>query len=296
MKVAITGATGLIGSVIREELEKQGHICIPLVRSRSQQGIFWDYETGFVDADSLEEMDVVIHLAGESIAGGRWNTSKKNQIYDSRVCGTRVLAESLANLSNPPQLFITASAIGYYGNRPSDEFLTEDHVKGSGFLSDVVEAWECASQATKETGIRTVHLRLGIVLSKDGGALKQMLLPFRLGLGGRIGSGEQMMSWVSLSEIPSIVEFAIYNPELAGPVNVVSPYSVSNREFTRILGKVLHRPTLFRIPAPVIRLLLGEMGEALLLDGANVKPEKLLIHGYRFQEPYLIKALQHSIE
>jgi uncharacterized protein (TIGR01777 family) len=256
--------------------------------------IYWDPAQGHLSQEQLEGFDAVVHLAGESIAEGRWTAAKKKRILDSRVQGTKLLSETLARLKNPPRVLVVASAIGYYGDR-GGEILTESSSRGSDFLAEVCEAWERAAQPAKEKGIRVVHPRIGIVLGKGGGALAKMLLPFKLGLGGRLGSGNQYMSWIALEDLVGVIQFALNHSALNGPVNAVSPAAATNNEFTKTLGRVLNRPTIFPAPAFALKLLLGEMAQALLLSSANVKPQKLLETKYPFKFAGLEPALRNLL-
>ena len=296
MKILITGSHGLVGSTLAERLKAQGHEILRLVRHKanaSRHEAYWNAEGGSVDKTGLDvlEPEAVIHLAGENIAGGRWNQERKRKIRDSRVNGTRALAESLAHLRTKPKVFICASAVGYFGSR-GNEKLTEASAPGQGFLAEVCQEWEAASKLASEAGIRTVNLRFGVILSREGGMLKKVLLPFKLGVGGVIGSGQQYMSWITLEDVLSTIEFALQNSSLQGPVNVGAPQPVTNREFTKTLGRALWRPTLFPLPASTARMLLGEMADELLLASLRVIPEKLEKAGYRFKHPDLKGALQ----
>jgi uncharacterized protein (TIGR01777 family) len=295
MTVLVTGSTGLLGSALVPFLVGQGHRVIRLVRKDPKSDeVRWDPEAGAIDTAGLEGLDAVVHLAGENIAEGRWNAKKKASIRDSRVNGTRLLAESLAGLEAPPDVLVSASAIGYYGDR-DDEILREDSPAGSGFLPDVCLAWEAAAQPAAQKGIRTVNLRTGVVLSAEGGALAKMLFPFKMGAGGVIGSGNQYMSWISIHDTISIVHHALTTDAPQGPINTVAPTPVTNREFTRILGRVLSRPTLFPMPAFAARLAFGEMADALLLASTRVEPVRLQETGYSFQHPQLEGALRHIL-
>jgi uncharacterized protein (TIGR01777 family) len=242
-----------------------------------------------LDTQDLK-VDAVVHLAGESIAEGRWNEAKKSRIRDSRVLGTRALCEAMASMAEKPKVIVCASAIGYYGDR-GDVVLTESASPGEGFLPEVCREWEDAAEPARAANIRVVNLRIGVVLAKDGGALSKMLLPFRLGLGGRIGDGAQYMSWVSLVDLVSIARFAIEEEGVFGPVNAVAPGAVTNLEFTKTLGAALRRPTLFPLPAFVARLALGEMADDLLLASIRVEPALLKAHGFHFEHPELDGAL-----
>ena len=292
--MVVSGASGLVGGALVAALEVAGVRVVRLVRRRPAPGesdVGWDPASGTIDARGLEGADAVVHLAGESIAAGRWTPARKDAIRRSRVDGTRLLAETLARLSRPPGVLVSASAVGYYGSR-GDEALTEASAPGTGFLADVCRAWEAAAQPARDAGIRVVTPRIGMVLAARGGALARMLPPFRLGLGGVVGSGRQYMSWIALDDLVGAIRHVIGDGDVAGAVNAVAPLPVTNREFTRTLGRVLGRPTLAPLPAPVVRLLFGEMGEALLLDGARALPARLQAAGFRFRHPGLEAALR----
>src|SRR5256714_4559219 len=265
MKIIVTGASGLIGSTLVPSLIKQGHQVTTLVRRESKQGaqgevseVSWNPAAGELDAARLVGHDACVHLAGESIAEGRWTDEKKRRIVESRVKSTQLLAETLARLETRPRAFLCASATGYYGDRGA-EVLTEASAAGTNFLAEVCREWEAATEPARAAGIRTVSLRFGVVLSKEGGALAKMLLPFKLGAGGRVGSGKQYMSWIALDDAVGAIEHALTDENLSGPVNVVAPQPVTNAEFTKTLGHVLGRPTLLPVPAFGLRLALGEM-------------------------------------
>lgn len=293
--VLVTGASGLVGQALRPRLDAAGYRTRALRRGHcSGSDINWSPASGVDDKSQLEGAGAVVHLAGENIAEGRWNAAKKQRIRDSRVRGTQRLCESLAALQSPPKTLICASAIGYYGNR-GDEELTEASAAGSGFLSEVCVEWERAAQAAIDRGIRVVHLRIGVVITPAGGALRKMLLPFRLGLGGNVGAGSQYWSWVSLDDVVGAIAHCLAHEELSGPVNAVSPQPLTNREFTRALGTALHRPTLFPMPAFAARLALGEMSDALLMASARVLPTKLAGSGYIFRHADLALALREML-
>ncbi|MBI3797567.1 MAG: TIGR01777 family protein [Deltaproteobacteria bacterium] len=297
MKVFVTGASGLVGSALVPYLTTGGHRVTRLVRSPPRPGaaeIYWDPAAGVQDLGSLEGMDAVVHLAGENIAGGRWTAARKAKIRDSRVIGTRTLCETLARLPQPPTVLVSASAIGYYGDRGAEP-LWENSAFGSGFLPEVCRAWEEATQPAVQKGIRVVLLRIGIVLSPAGGALAKMLLPFKLGLGGVVGSGNQYMSWIALDDVAGAIAHSLETDTLQGPVNAVAPFPVTNREFTRTLGRVLGRPTVFPLPAFGARLVFGEMADALLLASTRVEPKRLLATQYGFRYPELDGALRHLL-
>jgi uncharacterized protein (TIGR01777 family) len=288
-----------VGSALAPALEAAGHSVVRLVRrDPAANEIRWDPQSpplakatkgGAPEPGALNGFDAVVHLAGESIAG-RWTAAKKARIRDSRVQGTSTLAAALARTGRPPKVLVCASAIGIYGDR-GDEVLHEESAPGSDFLAEVSQQWEAATEPAAHAGIRVVCLRLGIVLSPRGGALARMLLPFRMGAGGRIGSGRQWMSWITLDDVVGVIQHALATESLRGPVNTVAPTPVTNAEFTRTLGEALHRPTIFPFPAFMVRLLFGEMGEALLLGSQRVDCGKLLASGYRFRHPELEPAL-----
>jgi uncharacterized protein (TIGR01777 family) len=294
MNVLISGATGLIGSALIPELEAGGHGVTRL--SRSQSGpdtIRWDPEAGTIEGD-LEGTDAVVHLAGESIAQGRWNPQKKQQILESRVKGTRLLAEKISGLPTPPKVMVSASAVGYYGDR-GDEVLTEESSSGTDFLAGVCREWEAAAEPARQGGIRVVHPRLGIVLSPKGGALGTTLPIFKLGGGGKIGGGNQWWSWVALDDVVGSIVHALTEETVEGPVNVGSPNPMTNAGYTKVLGKVLGRPTILPLPAPAARAVLGEVADALLLASQRMEPARLEATGYTFRYPQLEGALRHLL-
>jgi uncharacterized protein (TIGR01777 family) len=297
MNILVSGSTGLIGSSLVPFLTTGGHRVVRMVRTLDRAGedvVSWDPAGGQLDASRLEGLDAVVHLAGENLATRRWNAEQKARIRHSRVESTRLLCQALGQLKNPPRVLISASAVGYYGSR-GDSWLDENSTSGEGFLAEVCRGWEAASQPAASAGIRVVNLRLGVVLSPDGGALASMLTPFRLGLGGPIGSGEQFMSWIALDDVLGAIYHALATPGVQGPMNAVAPHPVTNREFTKTLGHVLWRPTIFPLPAFVARLAFGEMAEALLLASVRVQPRALLSTGYRFRSPTLEPALRHLL-
>lgn len=297
MKILISGASGLIGSALKTALSARGDRVLSLTRrnARNNSEITWDPSSDTLDPSPLTNIDGIIHLAGENIASRRWTTAQKARIRDSRVQGTTLLAQTLASISPPPKVFISASAIGYYGNR-DDEILTEASQPGEGFLPDVSIAWENAAKSATEAGIRTVHPRIGLVLSPEGGALGKMLLPFKLGLGGIIGSGNQYMSWITLDDLVSLFLFAIDDESISGAINAVSPTPVTNREFTKTLGRALSRPTIFPLPAFAAKLALGEMADALLLASTRVISSRLENTNFSFAHPHLEPALRHLLK
>ncbi len=294
MKVLVTGASGLVGSALVPFLTTDGHSVTRLVRTEPGPGeVRWKPVAGIIDSDRLEGFDGVVHLAGESIAK-RWSAQQKARIRESRVNGTRLLAEALARLKSPPRVLVCASALGYYGSR-GERVLREDSGAGTGFLAEVCQQWEAAADPARQRGIRVAHLRIGIVLSPRGGALKEMLLPFKLGAGGRMGSGKQWWSWIAVDDLAGAIAHALSTESLGGPVNTAAPNPVTNAEFTRTLGGVLGRPTIFPMPAFAARLALGEMADELLLSSARLDAGKLVGSGYRFRYPDLESALRHLL-
>jgi uncharacterized protein (TIGR01777 family) len=297
MNILVTGATGLIGSNLCASLHQENHRVIHMVRKPplSENRILWDPASGKLDKEALEGIDAVVHLAGESITGGRWTPEKKRRILQSRIKGTRLLSECLARLSSPPKAFVSASAVGFYGDR-GEELLDESSSPGIGFLPEVCREWENATEPASSKGIRVILLRTGVVLSAAGGALARMLPVFRMGLGGKIGSGLQYMSWIALEDITGIIEFAMQDESLRGPVNAVSPHPVSNREFAKTLGRVLSRPSVCFLPGFAARLAFGEMADALLLASARISPARLTEAKYSFRFPMLEDALRNALQ
>ena len=293
-KILVSGASGPIGKALLPALHERGYEAARLVRRPAVGAgqIQWHPKRP-VNPDSVSGFDAVVHLAGESIVG-RWTAAKKAAIRASRVLGTRHLAEALAKAPNPPRVLVAASAIGYYGDR-GEELLREDSTPGQGFLAEVCQQWEAATTPAAQAGIRVVHLRIGMVLSPAGGALAAMLTPFRLGLGGRIGSGRQWWSWIDVGDLVAVIRYAIETESLRGPVNAVSPNPVSNSEFTRALAKVLARPAIFPLPSFAARLALGQMADELLLASQRVDPTRLLAGGFQFRYPDLAASLQANL-
>lgn len=298
MKICILGSSGLVGQSLVERLRQGGHDVVRAIRAPEKtegDAIVWDPSTGKMQKGSFENFDAFINLAGENIASGRWTAQKKKRIYDSRVIGTAHLAHVFATLQHPPRVLINASAIGFYGNKGSEE-QNEKSPPADDFLASVCKDWESATAAAEAAGVRVVKLRIGAVLSKNGGVLGKTLLPFKLGLGGVIGSGQQYFSWIALDDLLNVICFALENNELSGPVNAVAPNPVTNAVFTKALGAALHRPTVLPMPAFAARLAFGEMADAIMLGGAKVVPRKLLDNGFRFQYPELAGALAHCLK
>jgi len=296
MKILLTGSSGLIGQALIPVLTSGGHRVVSLVRFKPQGGeplVYWDPAGGDIDAAKLEGFEAVVHLAGEPITG-RWTAAKKRAIRDSRVNSTRLLCETLARLASRPRVLVAASASGYYGDR-GEEVLKEESEAGSSFLSRLCKDWEAATKPAAERGIRVVNLRIGFVLSSAGGGLAKMLPAFKMGAGGKLGSGKQYMSWIALDDLAQIILFAATTEGLNGPANTVAPNPVTNLVFTKTLGRVLGRPAIFPMPAFAVRLAFGEMGEELLLASARVEPARLLNAGYRFRFPELEPALRYLL-
>ncbi|MBX3440905.1 MAG: TIGR01777 family oxidoreductase [Planctomyces sp.] len=293
MNILVGGASGLVGGRLLPLLRASGHTVRRLVRRASvaAEERTWNPDAGVIDPDALRDIDAVINLAGENIGEGRWSDAKKRRILDSRVKSTELLASAIAHAERRPECFISASAIGYYGDQGNEE-LTEQSRVGKGFLADVCRAWEEAAAPARNAEVRVVHLRLGMVLARDGGALAKMLLPFRMGVGGKIGSGQQYWSWVTAEEAARMFLFAATHRELLGAVNAVAPHPVTNAEFTRALGQALHRPTFLPMPAFAAKLALGEMADDLILSSARVLPRKLETVGYQFLNPEILGALR----
>ncbi len=295
--VAVSGSHGLVGSRVCRHLSSDGYRIMRLVRGPQpgdEDAVYWSPGAYEFDAERLEGVHAVIHLAGENIANGRWTEAKRRAIRDSRVKGTQLLCEGIAGLERKPDTLICASAIGYYGTR-GDQVLTEESAAGAGFLAEVTQEWESAAEPAREAGIRVVTLRLGVVLAREGGMLDRMLTPFRLGLGGVVGSGEQYMSWIALTDLVAIIDHALRDDELSGPVNAVAPNPVTNTEFVKTLGRVLHRPTIFRLPAWLLRTALGEMAEELLLPSVRAVPHRLEQSDFEFLYPRLEGALRAEL-
>jgi uncharacterized protein (TIGR01777 family) len=294
MRIAVTGSTGLVGSALVVMLERRNHEVVRLVRHLNDAGAgaaFWDPAAGVLDPAALAGVDAVVHLAGENIASGRWTPEFKARVSLSRTEPTRLIARTLASMTNGPRVFLSASAVGYYGHR-GDTPLTEQDRPGNDFLASLCVEWESATRPASEAGVRVNQLRMGVVLSKEGGALAKMLPPFRMGLGGVIGNGCQHMSWISLHDAVRAIAHLLEAPAPEGPVNVTSPGPVTNRVFTRTLARVLNRPALFPVPAFAARLALGEMADAVLLSSIRVLPAALEQQGFAFHHPSLKEALR----
>jgi uncharacterized protein (TIGR01777 family) len=294
-RVLVSGASGPIGSALLPSLKTQGFAVTRLVRNAANgpDQIAWDPSCP-VSPDIVSGFDAVIHLSGESIVG-RWTDAKKRRIIESRVQGTGHMAQALAKAAQRPRVFISASAVGYYGNR-GDEILREDSPSGDGFAAEICRQWEGATEPAAAAGIRTAQMRFGVVMSADGGALPKMLPPFRLGLGGRLGSGRQWSSWVSVDDVVGAIQHVLNHDTLQGPVNTVSPNPVTNAEFTTTLASVLHRPAIFPMPAFAVKLIFGEMGEELFLGSQRAEPAKLAASGYQFKHPELKNALKDILQ
>ncbi|MCC6267685.1 MAG: TIGR01777 family protein [Dehalococcoidia bacterium] len=290
MRVAITGASGLIGTALAARLKSEGHDVRPLKRGAAAD---WDPATGWIRPGALEGIDAVVHLAGESIGKGRWSPKRKQELRSSRIDSTRLLVSEISKMASPP-VFVAASAIGYYGNR-EDEVLDETSARGEGFLADLVRDWEAESMKAEDAGARTVLLRFGVILAKEGGALPQMMLPFKFGAGGRLGSGRQWFSWVALEDAVSILIRSL-TTDMSGVYNVTAPGPVTNRELTKALSKVLKRPAIFPVPPFALRIVLGESANELLLAGQRVLPRRLLDAGYSFRQTEISTALESIVK
>ena len=297
MKILVSGSHGLVGSALVPALEGKGHPVVRLVRGVSPAAgpqVDWDPEGGRLDPASLAGFEAMVHLAGENIAARRWSEAQKARIRESRVKGTRLLCETFATLPLPPKVLIAASAIGFYGDR-GDEALGEESKPGTGYLPEVCKAWEAATEPAARKGIRVVSLRFGIILSPAGGALAKMLFPFKMGVGGILGSGRQYMSWISLDDAVGVVLHVLETSSLRGPVNAVAPQAVTNARFTKTLGRVLKRPTLFPMPAFAARLAFGELADPLLLASTRVEPKRLLASDYPYRHRELEATLRHLL-
>jgi uncharacterized protein len=296
MKIAVTGSHGLIGSALTAHLRAQGHVVVPVVRGVTEPGqVQWDPAAGHIDAHGMKGVDAVVHLAGAGVGDHRWSGSYKAEILRSRTDGTALLATTLAQLTTPPGILLSASAVGFYGSR-RDEVLTESSGPGSGFLADVCAQWEAATAAASDAGIRVLHLRSGVVLSAAGGALKRQLLPFRLGLGARLGHGDQFLSWVSRRDLVGAIAFLLSSDVEPGPYNLTSPNPVTNRAFTAALGAAVHRPARLIVPEALIRVAVGkEMTEEFLVASQRAVPGRLVESGFEFADQDLASALARAL-
>jgi uncharacterized protein (TIGR01777 family) len=295
MKIAIAGASGLVGSALIPSLTNDGAAITRLVRGAAKSGeIEWHPNQDQLNEQTLAGFDVIINLAGENIAGGRWTDEQKRKIRDSRVGGTHLLSEAIAKMDVKPSAFICASATGIYGDR-DDETLDEQSESGGGFLAGVCREWEKACEPAIKAAVRVVNLRLGPILAREGGMLSKLLTPFKMGMGGKVGSGKQYISWVALEDVVNAIKLAISNQTMRGPVNIVSPNPVTNEEFTRTLGHVLNRPTALAMPAFAARLAFGEMADEMLLASQKVLPKKLLSMGFEFKYPQLEAAFRRYV-
>jgi uncharacterized protein len=293
----VSGASGLVGAALVPFLTTGGHGVARLTRHPKVAGsgdVHWNPDAGILDAHALRGIDAVVHLAGENIAGARWTRDVKQRIRESRVRGTHLLSRTLAQMERPPAVLVSASAVGFYGDR-GQQAVDEDDGPGEGFLASVCQDWEEATRPAREAGIRVVHLRFGVVLSAGGGALAKLLTPFRLGLGGRLGDGRQAMSWIALDDLLAAILHSAMTEDLAGPVNAVAPQPTTNADFTAALGEALHRPALVPLPAFAVRAAFGEMADEMLLGGARVEPARLATSGFAFRYPNLAAALRHTL-
>lgn len=297
LNILISGSTGFVGNNLVDFLTKNNHKVIRLVRKEEpypEKQIYWNPNSGKMDINKDEKIDAVVHLAGENVGEGKWTEEKKKKIVESRLKSTKLLVENIIKLETKPKVFVSASAVGFYGNR-GDEKLTEESKKGNDFLSDTCQEWEKYTKIVQESGIRTVVTRIGVVLDDKHGALSKMIFPFKMGVGGILGNGKQYMSWIDIQDLVRLIDFCISNDSVNGVVNAVSPNSVTNSKFTSTLGKVLSRPTLFPLPQFVGKIIFGEMGDALLFSGQNVSSEKIVNLGFKFNYPDLEKSLNRII-
>ncbi|MFC1846340.1 TIGR01777 family oxidoreductase [Chloroflexota bacterium] len=295
MKILITGSSGLIGSALVQSLTISGNTVLSLSRRPISGDLKWCPNSGEIELPYNTNIDAVIHLAGENIARARWSKKQKEKILASRINGTRLLVDKIIQLQPPPKTLLSASGIGIYGDR-QDVFLDENEQLGEGFLVDVAREWETVTRSAVDAGIRVANFRIGVVLSTEGGILKRLVPLFKYGFGAILGPGNQYMSWVTLDDVVQAIEYVLANEDLKGPINIVAPNPVSNREFTKILGMVLNRPVILRIPSWAIQAIYGEMGRELLLMSTRALPRRLLTSGFCFQFPYLENALQYLLE
>lgn len=296
MRVAISGASGLIGRTLAESLTADGHTVLRMVRDRASAGpddVYWSVANREIDRDALATADAVVHLAGEPIGARRWTDEQKARIRDSRVIGTDLIATAMAEISDGPQTLLSGSAVGFYGDR-GDEVLTEDAAPGEGFLASVTQQWEASADPARAAGIRVVHPRTGVVIAEDGALIEKVRLPFRLGVGGRVGNGRQWVPWISLDDEVAALRFLL-DHDLEGPVNVTGPEPVRNTELTKALGTVMRRPTVMPVPVFALRLLYGEMGVTLATDSTRVRPERLTNAGFTWSHTDLLSALRAAL-
>ncbi len=299
MKLAVTGATGLVGGALCQNLIQAGHQVVALARNPEKareklptvEVVAWDATSGHPPIEALEGLDAVVHLAGEPVAAGRWTSQRKRMIRESRVAGTRNLVEGLSHCQNPPKVLVSASAIGYYGTQ-GDGLLEETNHPGNDFLAELCQQWESEAKRATDSGVRVVLVRSGLILAREGGALPRMLPPFKMCVGGPLASGTQWMSWIHIKDELEAIRYAIEHDEIEGPLNLTAPNPVTNEEFSRTLARVLRRPAFFRVPGFVLRLLLGEIAETLLLKGQRVLPKKLEQSGYQFSFSNLSRAFE----
>lgn len=294
MKIVVAGSSGLIGSTLVEMLTSGGHQVVRLLRRQEEGALYWNPDAGELDVTQFNGVEAVVNLAGENIASDRWTEEKKQRIRDSRLKSTSLLSSVLASMTSPPKVLVNASALGIYGDR-GHELLTESSMPGHGFLASVVQEWEAATDTAAKAGIRVCKMRIGVVLSPDGGALSRLLPIFQMGGGGVLGSGKQYMSWIDVEDVARAFHRAIMSSNLEGPINTAAPNPVTNAEFTKVIGKVLGRPTLFPLPAIAARMMMGEMADELLLASQRLKPEKLEQNGFQFQFPDLELSLRHLL-
>lgn len=297
MRVVVTGSSGLVGSKLKNVLTEAGHQPVRLLRKRAgkEGDLHWNPASGELDPSQLEGVDAIVHLGGENIAAARWTDEQKKKMRDSRINSTKLLVDTIGKLQNKPKVFVCASAIGYYGDRGSEE-LTEESTMGRGYLAELCKDWENAAKPAADFGVRVVNLRIGVVLAKDGGALSKMLPPFQMGVGGNLGSGKQYMSWISLDDVAGAILHCIETDKLSGPVNAVAPVAVTNAEMSKTLAKVLNRPAIFPAPAFALKLALGEMADELLLSSAKIVPTKLQETKFQFQHPDLEQAIRAALK
>jgi uncharacterized protein (TIGR01777 family) len=296
MKILIAGASGLVGSALEPVLTKAGHSVFPLIRPPQVAGpgqVAWNPKTGEIDLGAAAGSDAVVNLAGATI-GQRWSEERKRLLRTSRIDSTRAMVDAIAKLEPRPRVLVSASAVGYYGNR-GDERLDEDSGPGEGFLAKLAADWEAEAMRAERLGIRTVVLRFGVILSGKGGALAQMIGPFKLGVGGRLGSGRQWMAWVALPDVVGMIRAAIEDDQWRGAYNCVAPEQATNAEFTRVLGRVLHRPAIFPVPRAALRMLFGEMADEMLLASQRIEPKRVAQTGYSYSHPGLEPALRQAI-